>query len=405
MKRKLILFTDRYPYGKSEAFLESEIEYLCKSFEKVTILPFEKGTDKNIRAIPKNAELLNPPLIKAKRSPELLFKGIFNTYNIAPFLSEGLNARVWKSFTKFRIWFTHLLVIRTLMSEIKRQNLLNFFNKNDILYFYWGLRWSQIIPFLPEEVISKKAVRFHGSDLYEHTNNNYIPWRKKQLERTDLIVTVSETGKNYMMEKYNIPPEKIFLSRIGTKDYGINPYKKRESIRIVSCSNIVPVKRVELLAMALKHLTIKAEWVHFGDGKYRKKVERLASQLPANISYEFPGVVSHDELIGYYKNTTIDVFINVSSSEGVPVSVMEALSFGIPVIATPAGGTPEIVSEKNGIIIPLNFEPAYLAKKIEELVGNDNYLEYRSAARQTWEEKCREDKLFPEFVEYLSSLC
>ncbi|MBP8959286.1 MAG: glycosyltransferase [Bacteroidales bacterium] len=405
MKRTLILFTDRYPYGKSEAFLESEIEYLCKSFEKVAIIPFEKGTDKNVRAIPKNAGLLSPPLKKAKRSPELLFKGIFNTYKITPFLSEGLNSKVWKSFTKFRIWFTHLLVIRTLMSQIKRQNLFSFFNNNDILYFYWGLRWSQIIPFIPEELKPKKTVRFHGTDLYEHTNNNYIPWRKKQLERTDSIVTVSETGKNYMMEKYNISFGKIFLSRIGTKDYGISPYKKRESIRIISCSNIVPVKRVELIAMALKHLSIKAEWIHFGDGKYRKKVESLASKLPVNVSYKLPGAVSHDELINYFRNTMIDVLVNVSSSEGVPVSIMEALSFGIPVIATDAGGTAEIVSEKNGIIIPLNFEPAYLAKKIEELVGNDNYLEYRSAARQTWEEKCRADKLFPEFVEYLSSLC
>jgi glycosyltransferase involved in cell wall biosynthesis len=55
-----------------------------------------------------------------------------------------------------------------------------------------------------------------------------------------------------------------------------------------------------------------------------------------------------------YRNLAPDVFINVSSSEGVPVSIMEAMSFGIPAIATDAGGNREIVNSSSGFLIPVD---------------------------------------------------
>ena len=48
-------------------------------------------------------------------------------------------------------------------------------------------------------------------------------------------------------------------------------------------------------------------------------------------------------MLDYYKNNIIDIFINLSASEGIPVSIMDAISFGIPCIATNVGGTGEIV--------------------------------------------------------------
>jgi len=47
----------------------------------------------------------------------------------------------------------------------------------------------------------------------------------------------------------------------------------------------------------------------------------------------------HNDVLNYYASNPVDVFINTSSSEGLPVSIMEAMSFGIPVIATNVGGT------------------------------------------------------------------
>jgi len=401
MRGTLILFTDRYPFGKAETFLDSEIRYFTAAFTRVILFPLQRGDDNHVRNIPQNAIIKEPVFKKIKKSPELIIKGIFNFSCPKKFLFEGFRSGVWCSPARFRIWITHLLMIRAVLSYIKKNNLIILFNEADVLFFNWGLRWSQVIPFLPENISSHIAVRFHGSDLYEHLNSDYIPWRLEQIKRIDSIITVSETGRKYLSSKYGIPEEKIFLSRIGTKDCGLNPYKKTETVRIVSCSNIVPVKRVELIALTLRHLKSRVEWIHFGEGPLKNKVVELARVLPENISWQFPGEVSHEKLMNFYQTVSVDLFLNVSSSEGVPLSVMEALSFGIPVIATDAGGTSEIVSEPGGKIIPVEFDPSFLAEKIEQLISSENYQQIRASARKIWEEKCREDKLCPLLAGFL----
>jgi len=402
MSRTLILFTDRYPYGKAETFLETEIKYLTEAFTRVIIFPLQRGEDNYMRKIPQNAIVKEPVFKKIKKSPELIIKGIFNFSCLKKFLLEGFRSGVWYSPVRFRIWITHMLMIRAILSYIKKHKLITLFNDADVLFFNWGLRWSQVIPFLPEDIGSRITVRFHGSDLYEHLNSDYIPWRREQIKRIDSIITVSEAGRKYLSSKYGIPEENIFLLRIGTPDRGLNPYKKTETVKIVSCSNIVPVKRVELIVLTLRHLKFRVEWIHFGEGPLKQKVVELARELPENISWQFPGEVSHEKLMNFYMTASVDLFLNVSSSEGVPVSVMEALSFGIPVIATDAGGTSEIVSEPGGKIIPVEFDPSFLAEKIEQLISSENYQLIRASARKIWEDKCREDKLCPLLAEFLS---
>jgi colanic acid/amylovoran biosynthesis glycosyltransferase len=69
----------------------------------------------------------------------------------------------------------------------------------------------------------------------------------------------------------------------------------------------------------------------------------------------------------YYRNNPVDLFINTSSSEGLPVSIMEASSFGIPTIATNVGGTGEIVRDgETGFLLNADVSPKELADKIEQ---------------------------------------
>jgi len=404
MNSRILIFTDNYPYGNSEPFLENEMEYIDRSFEKISIMPLEKGRDKNVRIIDEKTELVSPVFNEIKNKRELLIKGLLNTSLLFPLLKEGVNSGVWKSWTKFRIWLTHLLMIRSMLSDIRDRNLIQFFNEFDILYFYWGLRWSQVIPFLPEDLKPKIIIRFHGSDLYEHINKGYIPWRYQQLKRIINAIVISDTGKKYVEDHYPFLKRRILLFRIGTKDYGRNPYNKSDIIRIISCSNIVAVKRVGLIAETLMFVKQRIEWIHFGDGPLKKEIEKLVANLPENINWKLAGAIKHDELMSYYRAVSIDLFINVSSSEGVPVSVMEALSFGIPVAATNAGGTKEIVSGKNGLLIDKDFSPSELAPQIEELVKRSDFNLLRIAAREEWENKSMADKIYPGFISKLLSL-
>jgi colanic acid/amylovoran biosynthesis glycosyltransferase len=401
MNNKILIFTDNYPYGKSETFLETELKYIHQSFEQVSVFPFEIGRDSNVRDPQENTEVLKPVFNEVKKKTYLLIKGLFNTTFFLSLLKEGIRSKVWNSGIKFKTWATHLLVIRSLKNEIKNRDLINYFNKFDILYFYWGLRWSQILPFLPPGIKSKIIVRFHGSDLYEYTNNDYIPWRYEQLCRINKAIAVSETGKKYILNQYPFLKDKIIVSRIGTKDYGLNPYLKSDTLRIVSCSNLVPVKRVGLIVKTLAFIKIPASWVHFGDGPEINEINTLIKQLPGHIKAELKGAVEHDELMNYFRTASTDLFLNVSNSEGVPVSVMEAMSFGIPVVATNVGGTSEIVSGKTGLLIDADFSPESLAYKIEELTKKDDFIKIRSASREEWEKKSMAEKVYPEFIDQI----
>ena len=77
------------------------------------------------------------------------------------------------------------------------------------------------------------------------------------------------------------------------------------------------------------------------------------------------GNVNNNQVIDFYRTNPPHVFINVSSSEGVPVSIMEAISFGIPIIATDVGGNPEICIENyNGFLLNKDFSNQDLQRMI-----------------------------------------
>ena len=102
----------------------------------------------------------------------------------------------------------------------------------------------------------------------------------------------------------------------------------------------------------------------------------------------------------YYKENHVDVFLNVSETEGVPLSIMEALSFGIPVIATKVGGTGEIVtSGLNGTLLPKDVAPSALSNAIRDMMVQSD--EERNTmcrkARESWEKNCSAEKNYRDF--------
>ena len=117
-----------------------------------------------------------------------------------------------------------------------------------------------------------------------------------------------------------------------------------------------------------KDLNIK--WVHAGDGAERDQVLKYATDLPSNIQMELLGSIPHQEVYDYYKNHDIDVFLHVSESEGLPVSMMEAISFGVPIMACDVGGVSEIVNENTGVLLPKEFEIQAVATTLEQFLLN-----------------------------------
>jgi glycosyltransferase involved in cell wall biosynthesis len=135
-------------------------------------------------------------------------------------------------------------------------------------------------------------------------------------------------------------------------------------LHIVSCSSLIPLKRVALIADILSHITVPAKWTHFGDGPLADALKQKVKGLGGHILVDFKGYVSNKAFLAYLENTAISVFINVSESEGIPVTMMEAIASGVPLIGTDVCGVPEIVTPQTGFLIPVNFDPKTVAEMI-----------------------------------------
>lgn len=102
-----------------------------------------------------------------------------------------------------------------------------------------------------------------------------------------------------------------------------------------------------------------------------------------------------------YGKESYNVFINVSSSEGVPVSIMEAMSFGKLIVATDVGGTKEIVDDGlNGFLLPCEFEVKQLVNTLTKIykMSEEQYKKMCICSRKMWETKANAEKNYSDFV-------
>ena len=395
-KKNIYLFTDSYPYGIGEAFLNSEMPFLASVFEKVHVIPLWKNGE--MRTIPENV-VVAPPLLEfnPKGNPRLVLKGLFC---LSPFffaIPLFFKEKAWKRKKCFWDFMTSFLLIRAAYSSLHIR-----FDDKSLLYSYWGDKLALLIPLLKKKFDIVAVSRFHGSDLYEEVWGGYKPFRKWLFHALDVAVPISEYGKRYLQERYgNDAPKVIEVHRLGTFDHGLNPQNESNALQIVSCSHLVPVKRVVFLASVIGELGCKVDWVHIGDGNLRGEVEKKIASFPKHVTGKLLGAMPNEKVLEYYLKHHIDLFVNVSESEGVPVSIMEAFSFGIPVIATNVGGVSEIVDDTVGKLLHADVTKQELLDAIIEMSNRDKTT-IRHNARKRWEEKCDAQRNYSLFCEFLT---
>jgi len=401
---QLVFFTEGFPYGNIEAFIETEIIFLAEYFSCISILPFKTRPSEKLRSVPKNVEYL-PPLFSFNKM-KLIFKGIFNFSPIFFVFPEFFKKRVYRRTRWIKKWMEASLYIRAMLNHKVLKPFLNQTNKLQIFYFYWGTGAGFLLPFLPQKSNVTKIVRFHNSDLYEDLGSGYIPYRDKQLKKTDAAVFISDHGLKYLTNKYPTIHFKKKIHRLGVFDRGISKRSEDGIFRIVSCSHLVSFKRIPLIVEALKKLEIDVEWTHIGGGPEEAKVNSMIHYLPDNIRAELMGYIKNEEVLAFYSSNPVDLFINVSEREGVPVSIMEALSAGIPVFATDVCGVNEIVDDTVGRLLPASIESDKLASELKKFynIPLSTKISLGKNAKERWKRMCRAEEVYIRFGKFLRSL-
>jgi colanic acid/amylovoran biosynthesis glycosyltransferase len=154
----------------------------------------------------------------------------------------------------------------------------------------------------------------------------------------------------------------------------------RQPFTIMCPALLLPVKGHTYLLQALAALAgrgVSCQLLLAGQGYLADSLRRQVDRLGIQDRVTFLGHLTHSALLEYYEQRLIDLVVLSSidlgngNHEGIPVCLMEAMAYGIPVIATATGGIPELIDATRGILVPPK-DAAALAGAIERIIADSS---------------------------------
>ncbi len=193
---------------------------------------------------------------------------------------------------------------------------------------------------------------------------------------SDRVVCVSQRVADFVTQKVGIPENKVVVipNGIDTAIFANLPPKNQTRTRlnlpiekniVGTITRLTPVKRLDMLLRATSDLP-DVHLLIVGDGPEKDNLVQLGQNLQLTTRLHFAG--QQNNIIPWL--AAMDVCVLASDWEGMPNVILEAMSAGLPVVATAVGGTPEVVIDnETGFLVPPG-NPKALAEAIETLLHN-----------------------------------
>lgn len=354
---RLFYLVDNYPHDSTEFFPHLEYPYLRAAFPEVVLVTREPPDPAKTFAypVPEGAKLR---VDVAERTREILgrrgavrarFPRTHPWRALAEFRRHGVAA--WPDLAGQ--WVEAAVFMETLRERLRP-------TASDVLYSFW---LNPLVAYASwRRICGTVAARAHGYDLYwERWGGRPPPFQSLAMRGTE-VYPCSRQGEAYLREKY--PRARVRASYLGVERRDVLARASADGIfRIVTCGNLIPLKRLDRLASALARVRRAVHWTHLGAGPMEPALRAAAAALPPRARATFAGRIDNAAVHRFYEREPVDLFVNLSSTEGVSVAIMEALSHGIPCLATAVGGTPELLEEAN--LLRADFTDAELARRID----------------------------------------
>ena len=252
----------------------------------------------------------------------------------------------------------------------------------DLMHIYFGHTGVHLLPFI-ERWNRPCVVSFHGADVAAKPEIRDYGKKLKRLFHSVPLVLSRSNSLSERLIALGCPPEKLRLCRTGVPLRQF-PYVQREAPkdgrwRLLQACRLIPKKGVAttLCAFAIFQKEFpKAELVIAGKGPLQAHLEELAEELGIASKVQFRGFLTQGELMDLYASAHI--FVHPSETppdqnqEGVPNSVLEAMSTGLPVVATTHGGIPEAVQHGRGGLLVEERDFESLATALKEMARSRN---------------------------------
>jgi len=355
----------KLPYGKQETFIIPEIKEVLRLGHKVLLFPCRP--DKSIFHM--EAEDLKGITYRVGLFSVKVFIGFCLELLRQPFKSVNIITRV--------IFGSRnpMLIIKNLSVIPKSFYAAKLFRKAKIehIHAHWASTPSSIAYVSSYLTNIPWSFTAHRWDIVE---NNIL---KEKVANATFVRVIDENGKKQIMDVVN---DTSLSKKVVTIHMGVNVPEnnqvrrgKKDLFTIICPANLVAVKGHQYLIDACKHMVdkgMKFKCFIAGDGLLKDTLKASVQFKNLETCIEFLGRLPHEKLLELYREKMIDLVVLPSivteegEKEGIPVALMEAMAYGIPVISTDTGGIPELV---NGVGILISQRNAVqLAHAIENLM-------------------------------------
>ncbi|MEY3219319.1 MAG: hypothetical protein RIT27_676 [Pseudomonadota bacterium] len=197
--------------------------------------------------------------------------------------------------------------------------------------------------------------------------------QKEKIQHAKFLIAISNYNKQKLLETAPTCGEKIFVVHCGLDPEQFLPNPEIPNIfTFLAIGRLTWEKSYPDLIEAcriLKNKNLIFQCIIVGDGDERQNIEQLIAKYGLEKEIKLAGLVLQEEIQKYYNKAHL--FVLSSITEGIPVVLMEAMSKGLPVIATRITGIPELIDDKeNGFLVPVN-QPVEFANTIEFFMNNE----------------------------------
>lgn len=256
-------------------------------------------------------------------------------------------------------------------------------------------------------LLKEKVIVYEGTNPYLSKTNQYLKKLNNFLYRfADHIVLqthqIANTFPSHLLQKISVIYNPIIKPEVQlhSEDYSKNFAHKK----IVSVGRLVPPKGFDVLIKAFHTFTRKRpDWLLLilGEGEERQKLETLCATLNISKQVALPGRVN--DPLALLKDCTI--FVLSSRYEGLPNALCEAMSIGLPVVATRCKFGPEeiIQHRKNGLLVPVEDASA-ISEALEELANDVNLCEQLGTNAKDVVNVCSVEKVMQQWEEVIDQL-
>lgn len=361
---RLLAITARFPTGAGEAFLLPELLQLQQAGVKVWIVPFR---------------LAGPPLHRGAAGFEAFRRSLLSPVVLASALTEFLRRPGPAAALILRLvhlsgesrWRTLAAVPKMLwLARLVRRMCI------DHVHAYWASTVATVAMGAAELAGVPWSFTAHRYDIVEASLLG------EKSASADFVRSISQAGIEFARAR----SQSEFCRKARVLHLGVEmpervPVRKANSFVVLCPAAFRPVKGHSVLIdgfSRLLRLRPDARLMMVGEGPMRGRIESLVTSTGLQRQVQFMGAVSHEKLLSLYSEGRVSAVTLASTDtgdglpEGIPVSLMEAMAYGVPVVATDAGGTSELLAGGAGTLVAQN-DPEALALALYRLASDEAF--------------------------------